>query len=78
MDKCPKKNTGNKDNSLNKESRRVPDRSSSPQWQASCAAVEKRKRGKKERAKEKKTRTETLHTTYLMNVRIRESMSATN
>lgn len=38
----------------------------------------KRKRGKKERAKEKKTRTETLHTTYLMNVRIRESVSATN
>lgn len=54
MDKCPKKNTGNKDNSLNKESRRVPDRSSSPQWQASCAAVEEEKQGKKRKSKREK------------------------
>lgn len=54
MDKCPKKNTGNKDNSLNKESRRVPDRSSSPQWQASCAAVEEEKKGEKRKSKREK------------------------
>ena len=42
-----------------------------PVWQASFAAVEKeRERGRENRRK-------TLHTTYLTNVRIRESVSAT-
>lgn len=52
MDKCPKKNGGNKDNGLNKARRRARNRRSvGPQLSGA----------------------ETLHATYLMNVRIRES-----